>query len=582
MTVMNAAVHTDYYKTFHKMAYHPDINKVYSNFTSRNGKLSNVPNNAEVVFVGLQYFIKDYLINEWNETFFKLDKEKAVNNIKRYVNSAIGCDYDASHFEALHDLGYLPIKIKALPEGSLVPYGVSPVTFTNTVDGFQWLPNYLETVFSNENWPVQTSATTAFAYLKNTISAFNRAGLPLDLVPFMCHDFSARGCFGRQAAAMSGFGHLCSFVGTDTVSALAFAEKYYNADVTKELVGASVCATEHSTATSYILALAEEKGISKLEAEIEYVRYLMSVVPEGILSHVSDSFDFWDFVTEGLPTLKDEILARNGKLVIRPDSGDPVEVLCGKKFKTVNTHGADDFDSWKDAVACDIDDLFRDELDAESPYYSITGLYTGKFGNYKVTYTPELNRHDKTYYYVDNWKDDVEYCTFEKLELSAEDKGLIECLYEIFGGTDSPNGLKLLHDNIGAIYGDSITLDRQQQIIERLEAKGFAGIVVLGVGSYSYQYVTRDTHGSAVKATYVEKNGKGVNVFKDPATDKKKKSACGLLRIEKENGKFVQYDQQTPEQEALGYLETVFVDGSLIRETSLQEIRTKLMTEATK
>jgi nicotinamide phosphoribosyltransferase len=496
MTVFNATVHTDYYKTFHKMAYHPAITKVYSNFTSRNGKLSNVPSGAEVVFVGLQYFIKDFLINEWNETFFNLPKEKAISNIKRYVDSAIGVSYDASHFEALHDLGYLPLQVKALPEGSLVPYGVSPVTFTNTVEGFQWLPNYLETVFSNENWPIQTSATTSFAYLKNTVGAFKRAGLALDLVPFMCHDFSARGMFGRQAAAMSGFGHLCSFAGTDTISALAFAEKYYNANVDTELVGASCAATEHSTTTSFILSLVEEKGISKLGAEIDYVRYLMSVVPTGILSHVSDSFDFWKFVTEGLPALKDEILARNGKLVIRPDSGDPVKVLTGDENSTNE----------------------------------------------------------------------------------AERKGLIECLWDIFGGSLSPTGLKLLHDNIGAIFGDSITLERQQQIIERLEAKGFAGVVVLGVGSYSYQYVTRDTHSSAVKTTYVEKDGKGVNVFKDPATDSKKKSACGLLRIERVDGKLVQYDQQTREQEQQGLLEVVFEDGKLVKETSLAEIR-KLVRE---
>jgi nicotinamide phosphoribosyltransferase len=224
--INHATLQTDAYKLFHKFAYHPDITKVYSNFTSRNGKLSNVPNNAEVMFVGLQYFIKDYLIREWNDTFFNLPKDVAIQNLKRYTDSLLGQNYDASHFEALHDLGYLPLLVKALPEGSLTPYGVAPVTFVNTIEGFQWLSNYIETVFSAENWPIQTSATTSFAYLKNTVSAFNRAGLPHDLVPFMCHDFSFRGMFGRQSAAMSGFGHLCSFAGTDTLPALAFAEKY--------------------------------------------------------------------------------------------------------------------------------------------------------------------------------------------------------------------------------------------------------------------------------------------------------------------------------------------------------------------
>ncbi|ALM62213.1 nicotinamide phosphoribosyl transferase [Vibrio phage qdvp001] len=525
MTINASWAQTDFYKMFHKSAYHPDITKVYSNYTSRNGRLSNVKDNKEVVFVGLQYFIKDVLIKEWNETFFNLPKHAAIRSIKRITDSCLGFDYDASHFEDLHDLGYLPLEIKALPEGVSVPYGVPPVTFVNTVDGFQWLSNYIETSFSTENWPIQTSATTAREYLRNTIGAFDRAGLPHDLVPFMCHDFSMRGCFGRHAAAISGFGHLCSFAGTDTIPAILFAERYYNANVENELVGTSVPATEHSTATSYITSMAEEKGITKLEAEVEYVRYLMDKVPTGILSHVSDSFDFWKFVSEGLPMLKEDILKRDGKLVVRPDSGDPVKVLCG--YTADEVEYSDKTKSW-----------YKKPYD--DSMFDSDGIYEAES--------------------VSEW----------------EVKGLIECLGDIFGTTESPTGLKLLHDNIGAIYGDSITLERQKEIIKRLEAKGYAAMVVLGVGSYSYQYVTRDTHGSAVKATWVEKAGKGVDVFKDPKTDSKKKSAKGLLRIEKENGKYVVYDQQTPEQEKQGLLETVFKDGKLLRETSLSEIRERV------
>lgn len=115
------------------------------------------------------------------------------------------------------------------------------------------------------------------------------------------------------------------------------------------------------------------------------------------------------------------------------------------------------------------------------------------------------------------------------------------------------------------------------QIIKRLEAKGYAGLVVLGIGSYSYQYVTRDTHGSAVKATWVEKGGKGVDVFKDPKTDSKKKSAKGLLRIELEDDTYKLYDQQTwGGQESQGELKEVFRDSKLLKETSLQEIRERV------
>lgn len=557
MTVSQATLNTDGYKLFHKDAYHPDIKTVYSNYTSRNGKLSNVKDNDEVVFVGLQYYIKDVLIDEWNNSFFNLPKSVAIHNLKRVVDNYLGINYDTSHFEDLHDLGYLPLKIKALPEGVSVPYGVPPVTFVNTVEGFQWLSNYIETSFSSENWPIQTSATTAKAYLKNTVKAFDNAGLPHDLVPFMCHDFSFRGCFGRHAAAMSGFGHLCSFAGTDTLPAILFAEKYYNADIEKELVGVSVPATEHSTATSYITSMAEEKGITKLEAEVEYVRYLLNKVPTGILSHVSDSFDFWKFVSEGLPMLKEDILSREGKLVIRPDSGDPVKVLTGYNFTEV-----------------DLTDVDFDSVDA----YAITGYHKDHKGTVEVLkvggkfYIPKMSYNIKG-------NGDIEDAYVQGLgqEITEQEvKGLIECLGDLFGTTQSPTGLKLLHDNIGAIYGDSITLERQQQIIERLEAKGYAAMVVLGVGSYSYQYVTRDTHGSAVKATWVDKSGIGVDVFKDPKTDSKKKSAKGLLRIEQEDGKYVLHDQQTKEQENEGLLETVFLDGKLVKETSLAEIRQRI------
>ena len=545
MTILNAALQTDAYKLFHKEAYHPDITNVYSNYTSRNGRLSNVKGNSEVVFVGLQYFIKDVLIDEWNDTFFNVPKSLASKELKTFTKSLLGFDYDISHFEALHDLGYLPISIKALPEGISVPYGVPPVTFVNTVEGYQWLSNYIETVFSTENWPIQTSATTSKAYLKRTIQAFDNAGLTHDLVPFMCHDFSFRGCFGRHAAAMSGFGHLTSFAGTDTLPAILFAQKYYNADIENELVGVSVPATEHSTATSFITSMAQEKGITKLEAEVEYVRYLMEKVPTGILSHVSDSFDFWKFVEEGLPMLKDEILARDGKLVIRPDSGDPVKVLTGLTYCT-EEEWVKKYE-YKYGYDVELPDVIK--VGEEYFHYCSGGFPDGMINGFKLK---------------------------NKVENKYEVKGLIECLADLFGTTESPTGLKLLHDKIGAIYGDSITLKRQDQIISRLEAKGYAGLVVLGVGSFSYQYVTRDTHGSAVKATWVNKAGKGVDVFKDPATDKKKKSAKGLLRVELEDGKYVLYDQQTTEQEQQGELKEVFRDGRLLYETSLQEIRERV------
>ena len=524
MTITAASMQKDVYKEFHSRAYHPDVTEVYANFTSRNGKLSNVENNDKVAFVGLQYFIKSYLQEEWAD-FFSRDKTIAVAEHKRIMSAMLGYPVNVKYLEDLHDLGYLPLKIKALPEGTLVPYSVPPITVVNTQTGFQWLTNMIETVLSCENWPIQTSATTSVAYFKVFKEFAEKTGLPMEFVPFQGHDFSFRGMFGKQAAAMSGFGHLASgLVGTDTIPAVLFAEKYYGANVDQELVGCSVDATEHSVTCSWIL-----------EGEIEFFKYLMrEQSPTGILSVVSDTWDFWTLVTEYLPQLKNEILTRDGTLVIRPDSGDPVKILTGYKLSPVSEYS----------------ELFTDQKQAQ--------LDAVNSGYEAYRWCGE--------YFASNEQSN-------KPLMLCEIKGLIECLWDIFGGTTTDKGFKLLDEHIGAIYGDAITLERQRQILQRLMDKGFASKVVLGIGSYSYQYVTRDTHGSAVKATSVVKNGERVAIFKDPKTDTKKKSAKGLLKVDNVNGELTLFDNVSEQEEKEGLLDVVFQDGKLIKETTLAEIR---------
>lgn len=525
MTIVAPTMQKDVYKEFHARAYHPDVTEVYANYTSRSGKLSNVENNQKVVFVGLQYFIKSYLQEEWS-SFFAASKAEAVSNHKRIMSAMLGYPVDVRYLEDLHDLGYLPLKIKALPEGTLVPYQVPPLTVVNTKAGFEWLTNMIETVLSCENWPIQTSATTSLAYLKVFNEFAAKTGLPKDLVPFQGHDFSFRGMFGKEAAAMSGFGHLASgLVGTDTIPAVLFAEKYYGADVEKELVGCSVDATEHSVTCSWIM-----------EGEVEFFQYLMTEQsPTGILSVVADTWDFWTLVTEYLPKLKQEVMSRDGTLVIRPDSGDPVKILTGYKVSPDDDYSKA-FVSIEDAAAAALADGFE----------------------------------------AFKWEDQYVSAETESLMrlMPCEIKGLIECLWDVFGGCITAKGYKLLDDHIGAIYGDAITLERQRQILQRLMEKGFASKVVLGIGSYSYQYVTRDTHDSAVKATSVVKNGERVAIFKEPKTDSKKKSAKGLLKVEMLNGELVLADDVTTQEEQEGLLEVVFENGQLVKETTLQEIRT--------
>jgi nicotinamide phosphoribosyltransferase len=157
-------------------------------------------------------------------------------------------------------------------------------------------------------------------------------------------------------------------------------------------------------------------------------------------------------------------------------------------------------------------------------------------------------------------------------------KGVIELLWEIFGGTINEQGFKVLDPHIGAIYGDSITLDRQIQIYERLAAKGFASTnIVLGVGSFTYQMNTRDTLGFAAKGAWFETDGKGYDIYKDPITDDgTKKSLKGLIQVVIENGEYQVNTQCTPEQEETGILRTIYKDGKFYNQTTLTQIREKI------
>jgi len=475
----------DGYKVGHKFQYPENTTLVYSNMTPRKSRNEGV---NEIVFFGLQYFIKEYLIRQFEENFFRRPKEEVLQEYARRLDAYLGKDsITYQHIAALHDLGYLPLEIKALPEGYLVPMRVPVFTVRNTLPDFFWLTNMLETLMSAVLWKPSTSATTAFQYLR-TFTEYAGATVGGDdgFIPWQGHDFSFRGMAGIEDAVISGAGHLLSFTGTDTIPAIDFLEEYYQADCTRELIGGSVPATEHS-----VMSMGTQDG------EIEtFLRLVREVYPSGIVSIVSDTWDFWQVITEFLPRLKEQILARNGKVVIRPDSGDPVKIIVGDETAPVG-----------------------------SPEY----------------------------------------------------KGAIECIWEVFGGTVTQKGYKLLDGHIGLIYGDSITTERQLAILEGLKRKGFASYnVVLGIGSYTYEYVTRDTFGFAMKATYGEVRGVGRDIFKDPRTDDgTKKSAKGLMQVYRDpsTGRLVLKDQCTWEEEGKGELRPVFRDGELLVDERLEVIR---------
>jgi nicotinamide phosphoribosyltransferase len=314
-------------------------------------------------------------------------------------------------------------------------------------------------------------------------------------------------------------------------------------------------------------------------AEWANLREWLRIFPTGILSVVSDTFDLFRVITEILPRLKEQIMARDGKLVIRPDSGDPVDITCGSKYQI--------YDTLQDAKDEFIDELADSQVHGEREY-SISSYRLVKVGDtfYNLTEDTEWNRYDKQYYFAENVK-----ISARITDLTPTNKGVIELLWDIFGGTVSKEGYRVLDSHIGAIYGDSITLKRQVQIYERLANKNFAATnIVLGVGSYTYQYNTRDTFGIAVKGSWFMADGVEYDIYKDPATDDgTKKSLKGMCQVFNNRPDALPYElkydgkdqlevnvQCTHEQEEGGLLQTIYEDGKFYNQVTLTEIRDRI------
>lgn len=308
----------DAYKIGHRNQFVPGMTLAFGNMTPRKSYRKITPDG--VIWFGLQYFLKEYLINKWNNDFFNQPKELVVKRFARRINNYLGPnDVGTNHIEELHDLGYLPICYYALPEGVTVPYKVAPVVYFTTNPKFAWLQAYLETIMSTTVWPMGTTATTAKQIYNLMVKYAVETGGNTDFIKFSGHNFSYRGCVGHEAAVMIDAGFITSFVGSDTVPGSDFMEEYYNANSDNELVSCSVNATEHACMASY-----------GPDGEEEAFRHLIEdVYPKGILSIVSDTRDYWNVIGNFTVKLKEKILARDGKTVFRPDSGDNVKIIIG-------------------------------------------------------------------------------------------------------------------------------------------------------------------------------------------------------------------------------------------------------------
>ncbi|BDZ48988.1 nicotinate phosphoribosyltransferase [Frondihabitans sucicola] len=489
-----ALLTTDGYKQSHRQLYPAGTTRILINWTNRSNKL--LPGSSHAVVFGLQAFAQSYLTEAW-APFFEADVDEVCDLFEKALLGYFGPnEIGSDHVRALHDLGYLPLRVKALPEGTLAPIGVATLTVENTHDAFFWLPNYIETALSASIWHPSTVATIALEYRDLMEAWAEKTGADPATVDFQAHDFSMRGQASIESAAASSAGHLLSFLGTDSMPTFDFIDRYYPGD--NGWVAASVPATEHS-----VMCIRGEQG------ELETFEQILDTYPTGIVSAVSDGYDLFKVVTEVLPALRDRILGRDGRLVIRPDSGDPVDIVTGE--------------------------LFGDTL-------------------------AELSDTDRA-------------------ARTPAEKGVVELLDEEFGHTVNDKGYKVLDTHVGVIYGDSITLDRARRIFERLEAKGYSSQnVVLGVGSYTYQYLTRDNLGSAVKATWALVDGVPVDIQKDPKTGGAgKKSAKGRIALHLDaTGEIVQTDQVSPADEADSLLQTVWEDGAFMRLQSFADVRATL------
>lgn len=508
----NLLLCTDVYKLSHMRMYAPGTTKVYSYLCARAGKRTDnrvaatikqliemgaiqavdreaieakmAENHSqgadEVVFFGLQYFLEEYFSKpitlEHAEEFFQTH-ESICGEVPADVRTKI---------LALVELGYLPLEIKAIPEGTKVPVKNALLTITNTHPDFPWVVGYVES-FLLKLWNTITVATVSNEYRAVVNTAFERT-VDEDvffLRDFSVHDFGYRGSGSEESAAIEGMAHLLSFTGSDDVIAHQVATKTYGAVPLKELIMASVPASEHSVMCSY----GEEN-------EFDAFKNILDLYPTGIVSIVSDTYNIWNVITDFLPRLKDQIMARDGKTVLRPDSGNPEYIICGDPNAEVGTPAA---------------------------------------------------------------------------------KGCLVLLDELFGHTINTKGFKVLNSHVGLIYGDGMYLARYKRTLDRMETMGYAANnLVIGVGGI-LRNNTRDTLGFAIKATYVEVDGVARNISKNPITDTGKKSHKGLLALLKDkDGKFYTKDCCTAEEEKTGFMETVFLNGKVVRKTTLAEMRARL------
>lgn len=573
---------TDFYKVTHMQQYNTGITHFTSYLTPRGSRFKNID---KMVVFGIANFVNEILYKDFNENFFGKHWFDIYEDLIEVLHDGLHYSLPTIKetelkIKKLYNLGYLPIELNGLPEGTLCPMGVPAIEIRSTHPDFAWVAQSIESILSCEFWHPAISATMALEYKKIAKAAYDKTvDDDISHMTAMC-DFSMRGQESYASSVASGAAFLTSFYNCSTIESRRYIRENYN-DTKPERVN-GLTSTEHSVMCSDYAICGDERETFR--------RLLTEVYPDTSFAAVADSYDFWNVVTNILPSLREEIEAHKGFIGIRHDSDEPVHALCGIKSINLNkilcgepeVNNFEDFESLVYEIVND--DLHFDEVEEVYFEYKFKDItYKGVFDI--IPYVESYDHKGREWIAYET--------TFLREERTPEDKGMVESLYELFGGYTNSKGYKVMNPKLKAVYGDSITIPRAKEIYKRLEEKGFAANnVSLGVGSFSMECLeedgilkpfTRDSFSIAVKATYCIYNNNGeekeIFIYKDPKGCSGKKSLKGLCRVVEDYKEIKvvqelnqqQYDVLKPASLFVNY----FKDGN-VNKYSFKDIRSRM------
>lgn len=464
----NLVMDTDSYKASHWLQYPPGTTSMLSYLESRGGEYK------QTVFFGLQYILKAY--------FSKPITEQEVLDAHEFFMKH-GEPFNLAgwlHIVNVHG-GKLPVRIRAVAEGTVVPVLNCLMTVESTDPECFWIVSWLETMLMRLWYPI-TVATQSY-YIKKLIYSYLKktSDNPDAEIGFKLHDFGSRGVSSAESAGIGGMAHLINFLGSDTVEGVRYANHYYKSD----MAAFSIPAAEHSTITAW----------GKENEEAAYRNMLLQYAKPGkLVAVVSDSYDIFNAVSNlWCGPLLDEVKASGATLVIRPDSGDPATVVLQ----------------------------------------------------------------------------------------------VIQAIEEKVGCTVNSKGFKVLPDYFRVIQGDGIELKSIKKILSTLKKNGYsASNIAFGMGGALLQKVNRDTQKFAFKCCHMTINGESVDIFKDPVTDPGKKSKRGRLALihnkilKKTTFETLLEHPSMPDE--MNLLKTVFLNGEIVLETTMDQVRAQTQAKLPK